>query len=257
MREPIEIYAWGALVAARLERGSVVLDERTHSVVQLSETAALALDVLADRAPASGSDTAYPQIREALPTVRRELLGESVLAPGEGVTLEGRGGRPLLRRVAEPPHWRRATRARASRLVEITACLVRLNDGVLVVLPGQRRGLAELRAGLAELGAAALPRDVVALDPRAPLRVHSRAWGPSCPVREVWSLEAAVANNLVLARLGHAGALVALLGATTRRPGAEEMEVLASTCLSRPQFRATLPAGAHALAATLRSYGAC
>ena len=190
--------------------------------------------------------------------MRRELLGESVLAPGEGVTVEGKSGRALLRRIAEPPHWRRIARGgRASRAVELTAAMVRMSDGVLVILAGRRRELADLRFGLAELGAVALARDVVTLEPLAPVRVHSKAWGPSCPVREVWSLEASVTNNLVLARLGHAGALVALLEAATRRPSAEEMQVLASTCLSRPQFRATLPAGVHALAATFRSYGAC
>ena len=98
---------------------------------------------------------------------------------------------------------------------------------------------------------------VITLEARSPLRVHSKAWGPSCSVREVWSLDASVTKNLVLARLGHAAALMALLDATMRRPRAEEMRVLASTCLSRPQFRATLPAGGHSLAATLRSYGAC
>ncbi len=135
--------------------------------------------------------------------------------------------------------------------------MVRMSAGVLVILPGQRRDLAELRSGLAELGPVALARDIVVLEPRAPLRVHSKAWGPSCLVREVWSLEASVANDLVLVRLGQAEALAALLGAATRRPQAEELAALASTCLSRPQFRATLPAGEHALAATLRSYGAC
>ena len=132
-----------------------------------------------------------------------------------------------------------------------------MSDGVLVILAGRRRELADLRFGLAELGAAALARDVVTLEARSPLRVHSKAWGPSCSVREVWSLDASVTKNLVLARLGHAAALMALLDATMRRPRAEEMRVLASTCLSRPQFRATLPAGGHSLAATLRSYGAC
>jgi len=157
MREPIEIYEWGAILAARLERGSVVLDERTNSILQLSEIAALALDVLADRVPASETYANHRKIREALPTVRRELLGESVLAPGEGVTLESRSGQPLLRRIAEPPHWRRASRgAKVGATSELTAAMVRMSDGVLVILPGHRRDLAELRSGLAELGPVAL-----------------------------------------------------------------------------------------------------
>lgn len=101
--------------------------------------------------------------------------------------------------------------------------MVRMSAGVLVILPGQRRDLAELRSGLAELGPVALARDIVVLEPRAPLRVHSKAWGPSCLVREVWSLKASVANDLVLVRLGQAEALAALLGAATRRPQAEEL----------------------------------
>ncbi|CAN5913966.1 hypothetical protein BH11MYX4_BH11MYX4_12490 [soil metagenome] len=251
MRELVEIYEWGGLAAARFSRGSVVLDARTKSVFLLEEPAALALDVLADRGRwSSHAATAiYPRVREALPTIRRELIGESVLAPGEGITLEDASGRPLLRRIAEPMHWRRDSQDRPDPgFVELSGAMVTMADGALFIVGGQRRDLGSLARELAEPRAVAVVHDAVVLQ-----SARSQA---SSPVREVWSLGASSTNNLVVARLGHASALLALLEAAKRRPTASDLTTLASTCVLIPQFRATVPGGAHALAATLRCYGA-
>ena len=134
--------------------------------------------------------------------------------------------------------------------------MVRVNDGVLVILPGQGRDAGDLRHALDQLGPLAVVGDVVAVGSAhgGVQQFHSRAWGPQCLVREVWSLAARRTDNLVLARLAETTALLALLEAARTRPKPLGIRALASTCISVPQFRATVPRGVQAVASTLRSY---
>lgn len=262
MRGRVAVYEWGALVAARFLQGSVVLDARSKSIFELAEPAAIALDVLADRAgwPAgAGSTESCAEVREVLPLVRRELLGEHALAPGEGVTVEGRRGLPLLRRFAEPAQWRaaRGLGARPLGSVDVSAAMVRTGEGVLVIV-GDRRDVEQLAGGIVSLSADAAARDVVTIEllGSGSPRVRSRVWAEPAVIHEVWILAPQSTDNLVLARLGHARALVALLAAVRTRPDPIDVRALATTCLAIPHFRATVPRTARALAATMRSYGA-
>jgi hypothetical protein len=258
-----EVYAWSAFVVVRLDRGSVVLDQRSNCIFELGEAASLALDVLADReswVTRGRSDDLCVSARESLPAIRRELLGERDLAPGQGLTVEGRTGEPLLRRLAEPPHWRTVparVSSQRSPTVELAGGLVTLGSESLVVLAGRRRDARELAHGFAEMCWTGTTRDILELDEEGPSvpRLRSRASGHFASVSAVWSLDSRATANVVLSRLGQAASLVALLDAVQLRPNLPELVSLARASVALPHFRANVPRGGPVLAETLRRYG--
>lgn len=157
----LDVYEWRSFIVARFCRGSVLVDRRSSSIFELRHPAALALDILADhggRMAEPWSTELCARVRASMPTVRDQLLGERELAPGEGVTVEGLDGQPLLRRIAEPSQWR--TPANVSRSasdgVAIAGAILRVKEGALVVLTGQRRDARELAGGFEELGSDAI-----------------------------------------------------------------------------------------------------
>lgn len=259
MVDGAEVYAWGAFVVARFSRSAVVVNRRWGSIFELGQAAAVAVDLLTDRAerPHGEVDGLGTNLVELLPRVQRELLGQRELAPGEGITLEGVTGEPLLRRQAEPAHWRGpaggVSRALAAGRMALSGTILRVGTGVVAVLAGRRRDARDL----AGLGADSDLGDVHELD-----AVNLETFGlrsddgQASAVGEVWSLGDRATDNVVLSRLGYAASLLALLEATRFRPTMEDFRVLARVCVTLPHFRATMPRGGIVLAETLRRFRA-
>jgi len=263
MRATVDIYEWASLAVISFRRGSVVLDRSTRSIFELTESGALALDILADRPSVACRDQGGDILAAAfrvLPAIRRELLGEHVLAPGDGLTFEDRIGRPLLRRFAEPVRWGRTRPGRfaSPQALELSSIVVRTAAGAIVLLGWPRNNHGALRAAFAALGVDGVASEVIEIhrlvNEGAPMVSH--ALGEPCTVREVWLLTNAGTSNLVLARLGDPAAFVGVLALLGARPDEQELQAFASMCVSTPHFRATVPASADALAATIRGYGA-
>lgn len=258
-----EVYEWGPYIIARLARSAIVLDARSSTVFELAHTAAVALDVLSGRdALCIGPEVERIRRRaqESLGAIRDELLGKRAFAPGEGMTLTSGTGEPLLRRRAEPTQWRASlSRCKTSSPagdLELSGGIVQIGHERVAVLAGQRPLTAELVRGFAMLEPSASLGGLIELALLGPQssELRSPASGPE-GVGQIWTLGSRATANVVLARLGHAASLLALLEATRSRPDAWDIHSLAVASATHPHFRANLPRGGLELAQILRRYG--
>ena len=258
----VDLYEWGSRIVVGFGRGSVVLDRSQGSIFELTEPAALALDVIADR-PSTASrghrEPLFAAARSAMPTVVRELLGEGKFGRGHQVTLDDTGGQPLLRRFSEPVSWQRSRDGSppSRSMLAVGSVRVRTATGAIVLLGESRRDRDALRKACVALGVDAVGREGLEVSQSGeegePLAVPWREDIDS--VREVWLLKVAPSDNLVLQHLGGASAFAGVLALLDTAPDRRQLESLALTCATTPHFGATVPSSAAALAAKLRGYG--
>lgn len=249
---------------ARLSDGAVVLDATSRSVFAVTGLAALALDILTDGCvvfPRS-AEKAF-EVRRVVRGLRRELFGERILGPLESISVDGPDGEALLRRFAEPGHWRRAADVsdrygvvlRGSEPLRPTlrGALVRLEQGGLLI-EGDMSTAARIARCFEALSKQVIGRDVVEIErstPTAPIRFRSRAWDESLLALEVWSVSVTKQQPLKIGRQPPTPALLRMLRATVTRPGERELMGLASCAEAVPNFGLTGPRELVSMATTI------
>jgi len=250
----VEVFESAGLTVARFALGAVVVRSTPPTILELSEAAAIALDVLLDRPLSSPHDEdALRRARDALPLVRCEVFDDRAGPSRRAISVDDHGGRPLIRRHREPTGWARAA-PHPSKRVSVDAALARVEGGALLVIgkPFARQPLVDAleRSGVDAVDSSrvdlyARPNELVACtgDPSAAMRL-----------REIWDARALPSPSLHLSRVRHSEALAELLHASTASAGGATLDLLARASVAAPFFRVGYPRDAAVLRACVRTF---
>ncbi|MBS2017932.1 MAG: hypothetical protein JST00_33965 [Deltaproteobacteria bacterium] len=250
----VHVFESAGLSVARFERGAVVLRASPGTIFELSEPAAIALDVLLDRPTVSMQDEeALRSARDALPFVRSEVFDERTVQPRGSISVDDRGGRPLIRRHHEPLAWSNNVPSTRGRVV-VDATVARVDGGALLVI-GDPRARGPLVDGLALAGVEVMSSSRVVLGARGSEVVVRAGYPDSIQnLREVWHIAEPPSPSLHLVRNKPSAALTDLLESACARVDSEAFDVLARVSVGAPFFRVAYPRNADQLRACVRAF---